>query len=218
MQELEDRIRHDGIVKAGNVLKVDAFLNHQCDVELFDHMGAEWARLFKDVEINKILTIEASGIGMACIAAQHFGGVPVVFAKKAQSINLDGEQYATTIYSFTKQKEYPVIVGKRFLSEGDKVLIIDDFLANGCALEGLIKICERVPRLPALASRWRRASKAVAISSASAASALRAWPVSPIWTAIPARLPSLKHVTQAIGMRCDKGAFPLSHFLYEGRC
>ena len=133
MQELEDRIRHDGIVKAGNVLKVDAFLNHQCDVELFDHMG---------VEINKILTIEASGIGMACIAAQHFGGVPVVFAKKAQSINLDGEQYATTIYSFTKQKEYPVIVGKRFLSEGDKVLIIDDFLANGCALEGLIKICE----------------------------------------------------------------------------
>ncbi len=127
MQELEDRIRHDGIVKAGNVLKVDAFLNHQCDVELFDHMGAEWARLFEDVEINKILTIEASGIGMACIAAQHFGGVPVVFAKKAQSINLDGEQYATTIYSFTKQKEYPVIVGKRFLSEGDKVLIIDDF-------------------------------------------------------------------------------------------
>ena len=132
MQELEDRIRHDGIVKAGNVLKVDAFLNHQCDVELFDHMGAEWARLFEGVEINKILTIEASGIGMACIAAQHFGGVPVVFAKKAQSINLDGEQYATTIYSFTK----------RFLSEGDKVLIIDDFLANGCALEGLIKICE----------------------------------------------------------------------------
>ena len=142
MQELEDRIRHDGIVKAGNVLKVDAFLNHQCDVELFDHMGAEWARLFKDVEINKILTIEASGIGMACIAAQHFGGVPVVFAKKAQSINLDGEQYATTIYSFTKQKEYPVIVGKRFLSEGDKVLIIDDFLANGCALQGLISIAE----------------------------------------------------------------------------
>ena len=140
MQELEDRIRHDGIVKAGNVLKVDAFLNHQCDVELFDHMGAEWARLFEGVEINKILTIEASGIGMACIAAQHFGGVPVVFAKKAQSINLDGEQYATTIYSFTKQKEYPVIVGKRFLSEGDKVLIIDDFLAKGQALLGLLDI------------------------------------------------------------------------------
>ena len=92
MKELEDRIRQDGIVKAGNVLKVDAFLNHQCDVELFDRMGAEWARLFEGANINKILTIEASGIGIACIAAQHFGNVPVVFAKKAQSINLEGEQ------------------------------------------------------------------------------------------------------------------------------
>ncbi len=141
MQELEDRIRRDGIVKEGNVLKVDAFLNHQCDVELFDHMGAEWARLFAGAEVNKILTIEASGIGIACIAARHFGNAPVVFAKKAPSINLDGEQYATTIYSFTKKKEYPVIVGKRFLNEGDHVLIIDDFLANGCALEGLIELC-----------------------------------------------------------------------------
>ena len=140
MKELEDRIRRDGIVKGGGVLKVDAFLNHQCDVELFDAMGAEWARLFEGTPINKILTIEASGIGIACIAARHFGNAPVVFAKKAQSINLDGEQYATTIYSFTKQKEYPVIVGKRFLSEGDKVLIIDDFLANGCALQGLLSI------------------------------------------------------------------------------
>ena len=142
MKELEDRIRQDGIVKAGDVLKVDAFLNHQCDVELFDHMGAEWARLFEGVPINKILTIEASGIGIACIAAQHFGNVPVVFAKKAQSINLDGEQYSTTIYSFTKKREFPVIVGRRFLSPGDHVLIIDDFLANGCALEGLIAIVE----------------------------------------------------------------------------
>lgn len=142
MQELEDRIRRDGIVKAGNVLKVDAFLNHQCDVELFDHMGAEWARLFKDVEINKILTIEASGIGMACIAAQHFGGVPVVFAKKAQSINLDGDQYTTTVYSFTKQKEFPVIVAKKYLNAGEHVLLIDDFLANGKALRGLINLCE----------------------------------------------------------------------------
>ena len=142
MKELEERIRRDGTVKTGDVLKVDAFLNHQCDVRLFDHMGQEWARHFAGKTITKILTIEASGIGIACCAARHFGDVPVVFAKKAQSINLDGEQYATTIYSFTKQKEYPVIVGKRFLSEGDKVLIIDDFLANGCALEGLIKICE----------------------------------------------------------------------------
>ena len=142
MELLEARIRKDGIVKPGNVLKVDAFLNHQCDVALFDAMGAEWARRFEGVEVNKILTIEASGIGIACIAAQHFGNVPVVFAKKAPSINLDGEQYATSIYSFTKQKEYPVIVGKRFLSPEDKVLIIDDFLANGCALEGLIRLCD----------------------------------------------------------------------------
>ena len=141
MKELEERIVRDGVVKAGNVLKVDAFLNHQCDVELFDHMGAEWARLFAGEAIDKILTIEASGIGIACIAARHFGNAPVVFAKKAQSINLDGEQYSTTIYSFTKQKEYPVIVGKRFLSPGDRVLIMDDFLANGCALEGLIELC-----------------------------------------------------------------------------
>ena len=142
MELLEARIRKDGIVKPGNVLKVDAFLNHQCDVALFDAMGAEWARRFEGVEVNKILTIEASGIGIACIAARHFGNVPVVFAKKAPSINLDGEQYATSIYSFTKQKEYPVIVGKRFLSPEDKVLIIDDFLANGCALEGLIRLCD----------------------------------------------------------------------------
>ena len=140
MQILYDRIRKDGIVRAGNVLKVDRFLNHQMDIHLFQEIGKEFKRRFEGEEINKILTIEASGIGMACIAAQHFGGVPVVFAKKAQSINLDGEQYATTIYSFTKQKEYPVIVGKRFLSEGDKVLIIDDFLANGCALQGLLSI------------------------------------------------------------------------------
>lgn len=135
MKELEERIARDGVVKAGNVLKVDAFLNHQCDVELFDHMGAEWARLFEGAGITKILTIEASGIGIACMASRHFGNIPVVFAEKAQSINLDGEQYSTTIYSFTKQKEYPVIVGKRFLNPGDRILIIDDFLANGYALE-----------------------------------------------------------------------------------
>lgn len=142
MKLLEDRIRTDGVVKPGGVLKVDAFLNHQCDVELFDAMGEEWARRFAGVSITKILTIEASGIGIACVAARHFGGVPVVFAKKAPSINLDGDQYATTIYSFTKQREYPVIVGSRFLSPDDHVLIIDDFLANGCALEGLMRLCD----------------------------------------------------------------------------
>ena len=141
MKELEERIRLQGTVKPGNVLKVDAFLNHQCDVELFDHMGAAWAEHFAGKTINKILTIEASGIGIACVAARHFGNAPVVFAKKAQSINLDGDQYTTTVYSFTKQKEFPVIVSKRYLNEGDHVLLLDDFLANGKALKGLINLC-----------------------------------------------------------------------------
>ena len=141
MQELEERIQSEGTVKAGNVLKVDAFLNHQCDVRLFDRMGSAWAAHFAGKH-NKILTIEASGIGIACVAAQHFGNVPVVFAKKAQSINLDGDQYTTTVYSFTKQKEFPVIVAKKYLNAGDHVLLIDDFLANGKALRGLIDLCE----------------------------------------------------------------------------
>ncbi|NME62106.1 xanthine phosphoribosyltransferase [Bifidobacterium thermophilum] len=141
MKELEERIRRDGIVKPGNVLKVDAFLNHQCDVKLFDQMGREWARLFAGKQIDKILTIEASGIGIACVVARHFGDVPVVFAKKAQSINLDGDQYVTKVYSFTKQREFPVIVSKRFLNPGEHVLLIDDFLANGKAMEGLIELC-----------------------------------------------------------------------------
>ena len=142
MQELEDRIRHDGIVKAGNVLKVDAFLNHQCDVELFDHMGAEWARLFEGVEINKILTIEASGIGMACIAAQHFGGVPVVFAKKSRSSNISDDVYHTVIHSYTHNNDNNVIVSREYLSPEDHLLIIDDFLANGCALMGLLDLAK----------------------------------------------------------------------------
>ena len=142
MQELEDRIRREGTVKEGNVLKVDAFLNHQCDVALYDAMGAAWAGHFAGRTITKILTIEASGIGMACVAARHFGNVPVVFAKKAQSINLDGDQYVTTVYSFTKQREFPVIVSRRYLGPEDHVLLIDDFLANGKALRGLIDICD----------------------------------------------------------------------------
>ena len=143
MKELEERIAKDGTVKPGDVLKVDSFLNHQCDITLFDHMGAEWARLFSGKRVDKILTIEASGIGIACVTAQHFNNVPVVFAKKTQSINLDGEQYSTQIYSFTKQKTFDVIVGKRFLTQGEHVLIIDDFLANGKALQGLIEICDQ---------------------------------------------------------------------------
>ena len=139
MKLLEERIREDGIVKEGQVLKVDSFINHQMDIELFNEMGKEFKRLFADKEINKILTIEASGIGIACIVAQHFN-VPVVFAKKAKSINLDGEMYTTKIESFTHKKVYDVIVSKKFLNADDKVLIIDDFLANGCAVAGLVDL------------------------------------------------------------------------------
>ena len=139
MQLLEERIRKDGIIKPGNVLKVDSFLNHQMDVKLFEEMGKEFRRLFPSDKINKILTIEASGIGIACIAAQYFQ-VPVVFAKKSQSINLDGEQFTTKIESFTHKRVYDVIVAKKFLGKDDHVLIIDDFLANGCAAAGLIDL------------------------------------------------------------------------------
>ena len=139
MKLLKERIRKEGNVKPGNVLKVDMFLNHQIDVELMNEIGKEFKRLFGDKQITKILTIEASGIAIACIAAQYFG-VPVVFAKKAQSINLDGDSYTTKIQSFTHKKIYDVIVSKKYISSDDKVLIIDDFLANGCALLGLIDI------------------------------------------------------------------------------
>ncbi len=139
MKLLQERILRDGNVKKGNVLKVDNFLNHQMDIELFNEIGKEFKRIFSDLNINKILTIEASGIGIACIAAQYFN-VPVVFAKKAQSINIDGEVYSTKIESFTHKKTYDVIVSRKFLSSEDRVLIIDDFLANGCALAGLIDL------------------------------------------------------------------------------
>ncbi len=141
MQLLEDRIRKDGIVKEGNVLKVDSFLNHQMDITLFREMGKEWKGLYAEEKINKILTIEASGIGIAAVAAQYFD-VPVVFAKKSQSINLDGSVYSAKIPSFTHQKVYDVIVSKKYLSPQDRVLIIDDFLANGCAIRGLVQILQ----------------------------------------------------------------------------
>ncbi|MFQ9510552.1 MAG: xanthine phosphoribosyltransferase [Lachnospiraceae bacterium] len=141
MKLLQERIRKDGVVKQGNVLKVDSFLNHQMDIDLFNEIGKEFKRLFSDCPINKILTIEASGIGIACVVAQYFQ-VPVVFAKKTQSINIDGEVYSTKIESFTHKKVYDVIVSKKFLSEEDHVLIIDDFLANGCALDGLCDLVQ----------------------------------------------------------------------------
>ena len=141
MNFLEERIVKDGVVKEGNVLKVDSFLNHQMDIDLFNEIGREFKKRFEGKEINKILTIEASGIGIACIAAQHFH-VPVVFAKKSQSINLEGEMLVAEVESFTHKCKNNVIVAKKFLNPEDKVLIIDDFLANGCALQGLIQIVQ----------------------------------------------------------------------------
>ncbi len=139
MNFLEERIVKDGIVKEGNVLKVDSFLNHQMDIELFEKMGEEFKKRFEGKEINKILTIEASGIGIACIVARYFNA-PVVFAKKSKSINIEGEMYVADVVSFTHKNANQVIVSKKFLGPNDKVLIIDDFLANGCALQGLISI------------------------------------------------------------------------------
>lgn len=139
MNFLEERILKDGIVKEGNVLKVDSFLNHQMDINLFKQMGEEFKKRFADKEINKIMTIEASGIGIACVVASYFD-VPVVFAKKSQSINIDGDVYVAEVESFTHKNKNQVIVSKRFLGPEDHVLIIDDFLANGCALQGLISI------------------------------------------------------------------------------
>lgn len=139
MELLKERIRKDGKVRAGNVLKVDRFLNHQMDIKLFTEIGKEFRKRFADVEINKILTIEASGIGIACIVAQYFD-VPVVFAKKNQTKNIAGDVYTTKVESFTHGRVYDIIVSKEFLGEGDKVLLIDDFLANGMALEGLARL------------------------------------------------------------------------------
>ena len=141
MNFLEERILKDGIVKEGNVLKVDSFLNHQMDVALLDEIGREFYRRFADKEITKVLTIEASGIAIAYAVARCFG-VPMVFAKKAKSINIDGDVYTAEVESFTHKNKNRVLVSKRFLSAQDKLLIVDDFLANGCALQGLISIAE----------------------------------------------------------------------------
>ena len=186
---LEERIRRDGVVKAGGVLKVDAFLNHQMDIELFSQMAEEWKRLFADKPINKILTIEASGIGIAAVVAHHFG-VPVVFAKKTQSINLDGTMYSTRIQSFTHNRIYDVIVSTRFLGPDDHVLIIDDFLANGCALRGLLEICESASALPP-----RRASSPVATSCARQVTTCSPSPSSRPWIP-PPELSSFAHEPQ----------------------
>ena len=142
MRLLEERIRRDGIVVDGDVLKVDSFINHQMDVDLFQEMARQWHEDFADAPVNKILTIEASGIGIAAIVAAEFG-VPAVFAKKSQSINLTGEVLTAKVTSFTHRRTYDVIVSRRFLGPADHVLIVDDFLANGCAIDGLVEICRQ---------------------------------------------------------------------------
>ena len=142
MKLLEERILRDGIIEQGDVLKVDSFLNHQMDVALFQEMGREWYRLFQDKQVNKILTIEASGIGIACVAALEFG-VPVIFAKKSKTKNIAGEVFSSTVVSFTHGNVNDVIVSKKFLGPEDRVLIIDDFLANGAAMLGLIDIVKQ---------------------------------------------------------------------------
>ena len=141
MNFLEKRIVKDGIVKPGNVLKVDSFLNHQMDIALMEEIGREFKRRFADKNVTKVLTIEASGIGIACFVAKEFG-VPMVFAKKSKSINIDGDMFVAEVESFTHKNKNQVIVSKKFLNSDDHVLIIDDFLANGCALQGLISIAE----------------------------------------------------------------------------
>jgi len=141
MNFIEERIMKDGIVKAGNVLKVDSFLNHQMDISLMEEIGREFKRRFADKHITKVMTIEASGIGIAAFVAREFG-VPMVFAKKSKSINIEGDMYVAEVESFTHKNKNQVIVSKKFLSEQDHLLIIDDFLANGCALQGLISIAE----------------------------------------------------------------------------
>lgn len=142
MNFLEERILKDGLVKEGNVLKVDSFLNHQMDVDLMEQIGEEFHRRFGDKKITKVLTIEASGIAIAYAVARQFG-VPMLFAKKSKSVNLDGEMYSADVVSFTHKNQNKVIVSKKFLSSDDHVLIVDDFLANGCALQGLISIVDQ---------------------------------------------------------------------------
>ena len=179
MRLLEDRIRRDGIVREGNVLKVDSFINHQMDIPLFREMAKEWKRLFAGKPINKVLTIEASGIGIAAVVASEFD-VPVVFAKKSMSINLDYDNYETKIQSFTHKKIYNVIVSKKFLTPEDHVLIIDDFLANGCALMGLLDLAKE-------AGATKRASSRAVSLSAARASSWRALPSSSPWMPLPVR-------------------------------
>lgn len=184
MKLLEERILREGQVRPGNVLKVDCFLNHQLDVELLDAIGAEFHRIFGGDGINKIVTIEASGIAIACMTARHFG-VPVVFAKKAKSKNIDGDVYTSVVHSFTYGRDYDITLSKKFLSPADRVLIVDDFLANGKAMKACWTSAGRqARRWPASASASRKASSPAATNCAGPATRWPAWPSSTIWTTI----------------------------------
>lgn len=143
MHELEERIQHDGTVRPGDVLKVDTFLNHGCDITLYEHMAAEWARRLSGEHIDTVLTIEASGIGLACMTAHALGDPLVVFARKSESTNLDGSQWRTRVHSYTHNRDYNVIVEQCLIKPGDHIVIVDDFLANGAAVEGLLDICKQ---------------------------------------------------------------------------
>lgn len=182
MKALEERIRRDGVVKSKDVLKVDVFLNHQMDVSLFKEMAKEWGRLFSDRPINKILTIEASGIGIAAIVAAELG-VPVVFAKKSQSINLDGSSWCTKVQSFTHGKVFDVIVSKKFIGPDDHVLLIDDFMANGCAMNGLIDVCEKAgATVEGIGIAIEKGFRTAGMTCASAGTVSNLWPSSKPWT------------------------------------
>ena len=177
MKLLEDRILRDGQVRPGNVLKVDCFLNHQLDVDLLDKIGEEFYHIFKDDGVNKILTIEASGIAIACMTARHFD-VPVVFAKKAKSKNIDGDVYTSTVHSYTYGKDYNITLAQKFLGPNDRVLILDDFLANGKAMRGLLDVCQQAGASVA-ASALKKASSRAAMSCAAR---VTNWPAWPLWT------------------------------------
>lgn len=190
MQLLKDRIRKDGKVKEGNVLKVDSFLNHQMDIRLFREIGKEFKRRFEGTEINKILTIEASGIGIACIVAEEFD-VPVVFAKKTQTKNIAGEVYRSQVESYTHGRIYDIIVSKEFLGKGDKVLLIDDFLANGKALEGLIDLVQAAgAEVVGAGIVIEKASSRAETSSVARAYIWSHWRSWRVWTTRPERLHS----------------------------
>ena len=190
MQLLEDRIRKDGKVREGNVLKVDSFLNHQMDVNLFREIGKEFQRRFAGEEITKILTIEASGIGIACVVAEIFN-VPVVFAKKTQTKNIAGDVYTTKVESFTHGRVYDIIVSKEFLGKGDKVLLIDDFLANGKALEGLATLVQDSgAELVEQALSSKKGSRSEENCCVTAAFIWNLLPSSMVWMIKPGKLPS----------------------------